>query len=118
MLKLSELKICIYKKDDLCIAKKTNCVFSKNGNCNVGKLDQALKPKSDNIGEQLDRLTDELIENLIKTPDEEILREVEEDYGDPLYEANKVREILEKAKKNVDERKKNRNKKILDDKNA
>lgn len=54
-----------------------------------------------NIRKQLDRLTDELIDNIIRTPDEEILQEVKEDYGDENYMANKFKEILEKAKNNV-----------------
>lgn len=49
------------------------------------------------IREQLDRLTDELIDNIINTPDSEILKEVEEDYGDPSFVANRVREILKKS---------------------
>jgi len=57
-----------------------------------------------NIRQQLDRFTDGLVDNLINTPDEEILKEVEEEYGNPLYLANKARKILKKAqqeKKNI-----------------
>jgi RNAse (barnase) inhibitor barstar len=50
---------------------------------------------------KLDRLSDELIENIINTPDSEILKEVEEDYGNSDYEANKFLEILEKAKNKI-----------------
>ena len=49
------------------------------------------------IREQLNHLTDKLIDNIINTPDDEILKEVEEDYGDPAYEANKVRDIINKS---------------------
>ncbi len=52
--------------------------------------------KQKDIKKQLDRLSDELIDNIINTPDAEILKEVEEDYGDSSHEANIVREILEK----------------------
>lgn len=54
----------------------------------------------DNIEKQLDRLMDELINNIVNTPDDEILQEVKEDYGDSNYLANKFKIILEKAKKN------------------
>ncbi len=49
------------------------------------------------IREQLNRLTDELIDNIINTSDREILKEVEEDYDDPSFVANRVREILKKS---------------------
>lgn len=48
--------------------------------------------------EQLDRLSDELIDNIINTSDADILKEVEEDYSDPAYEANKVRDLLKKSR--------------------
>lgn len=47
--------------------------------------------------EQLNLFTDKLIDTVINTPDAEILKEVEEDYGDPSYEANRVRELIEKS---------------------
>jgi len=53
--------------------------------------------KKSNSREQLNRLSDELIDNLIKTPDKEILKEVEEEYGDPSFLANRAREILKKS---------------------
>lgn len=53
----------------------------------------------DDIEKQLDRLMDELINNIVNTPDDEILQEVKEDYGDSNYLANKFKIILEKAKK-------------------
>jgi len=46
----------------------------------------------------LENLTDALVENIINTPDEEILKEVEEEYGAPDVLANKMREIIGKAK--------------------
>lgn len=52
----------------------------------------------DNIKEQLDRLSDELINDIINTPDSEILQEVKEDYGTSDYLANKFREIFGKSK--------------------
>lgn len=54
--------------------------------------------KSKEARKQLDRLSDELIDNIINTPDREILKEVEEDYGDPSFMANKVRKMLKKAR--------------------
>lgn len=53
--------------------------------------------KNDNIKEELDRLSDELIDNIIKTPDSEILQEVKEDYGTSDYLANKFKEIMGKV---------------------
>ncbi len=53
--------------------------------------------KEIHIREQLNRLTDELIDNIINTSDREILKEVEEDYDDPSFVANRVREILKKS---------------------
>ena len=47
---------------------------------------------------KLDYLSDELIDNIIRTSDEEILKEVEEDYGDPSFVANRVREMLKKSR--------------------
>jgi hypothetical protein len=54
-----------------------------------------------NIKKQLDRLTDELIDDIINTPDSEILQEVKEDYGTSDYLANKFRQILKKVKKEI-----------------
>ena len=59
--------------------------------------------KDINIREQLNRISDELIDNMLNTPDAEILKEVEEEYGDPDYLANKVRGIIEKVKSNIQE---------------
>ena len=50
------------------------------------------------IREQLNRLSDELVDNIINTSDAEILKEVEEDYGDPSFVANRVREMLKKSR--------------------
>ncbi len=49
------------------------------------------------IREQLNRLSDEMIDDIINTPDAEILREVKEEYGDPSFLANRAREILKKS---------------------
>jgi hypothetical protein len=49
----------------------------------------------------LDNLADALIEDILNTPDDELLREVEEDYGDPRALANKFDRILERAEKQV-----------------
>jgi hypothetical protein len=47
---------------------------------------------------QLERLADALIDDIINTPDDEILQEVKEDFGDSNYEADKVRKMIEKIK--------------------
>jgi hypothetical protein len=53
------------------------------------------------IREQLDNLENALIDDIINTPDTEILQEVKEDYGDGNYKANEFKRILEKAKNNI-----------------
>lgn len=50
---------------------------------------------------QLENLENALVENIIQTSDEEILKEVEEEHGDPLHDANLMKGIYEKAKKQV-----------------
>jgi len=54
------------------------------------------------IENKLNNLMDELIDNVINTPDEEILKEVEKDYGDKAFLANKVKNILKKAKAKIE----------------
>jgi hypothetical protein len=49
----------------------------------------------------LDNLADALTEDILNTPDDELLREVEEDYGDRHALANKFDQILERAEKQV-----------------
>jgi hypothetical protein len=49
----------------------------------------------------LDNLADALTEDILNTPDDELLREVAEDYGDPRALANKFDQILERAEKQV-----------------
>ena len=46
-------------------------------------------------------LADALTEDILNTPDDELLREVEEDYGDRRALANKFDQILERAEKQV-----------------
>src|SRR5215831_18486218 len=47
-------------------------------------------------------LADAMAEDILNTPDEEVLREVKEDYGDPRALANKFDQmILERAEKQV-----------------
>lgn len=50
---------------------------------------------------QLNNLSDAIVENIINTPDDEILNEVKEEYGDPLFKANSMREKIKKAKINA-----------------
>jgi hypothetical protein len=47
----------------------------------------------------LDNLADALTEDILNTPDDELLREVEGDYGDRRALANKFDQILERAEK-------------------
>jgi hypothetical protein len=47
----------------------------------------------------LDNLADALTEDILNTPDDELLGEVQEDYGDPRALANKFEKILERAEK-------------------
>jgi uncharacterized protein YecT (DUF1311 family) len=49
----------------------------------------------------LDTLADALTEDILNTPDDELLREVEEDYGDRRALANKFDQIFERAEKQV-----------------
>lgn len=49
----------------------------------------------------LDNLADALTEDILNTPDDELLREVEDDYGNPRALANKFDQILERAEKRV-----------------
>jgi hypothetical protein len=49
----------------------------------------------------LDNLADALTEDILNTPDDELLCEVEEDYGDPRALANKFDQILERAEQQV-----------------
>jgi hypothetical protein len=49
----------------------------------------------------LDNLADALTEDILNTPDDELLSEVAEDYGDPRALANKFDEILGRAEKQV-----------------
>jgi hypothetical protein len=49
----------------------------------------------------LENLADALTEDILKTPDDALLREVEEDYGDPRALASKFDQILERAEKQV-----------------
>src|SRR5215510_226242 len=46
-------------------------------------------------------LADAMAEDIFNTPDDEVLREVEEDFGDPRGLANKFDQILERAEKQV-----------------
>jgi hypothetical protein len=46
-------------------------------------------------------LADALTEDILNTPDDELLREVKEDYGDPRALANKFDQILERAEKQI-----------------
>lgn len=47
--------------------------------------------------EMLDHLTDVLVEDILNTPDNEILSEAAEESGSPTTEATRVREILKTA---------------------
>jgi hypothetical protein len=52
------------------------------------------KPKQD----ALDNIADAMVEDILNTPGEDLLREVEEDYGDPLALAKQFELILQRIK--------------------
>ena len=58
------------------------------------------KPKQD----AMMNLADAMVEDILNAPDDELLREVEEDYGDPLYLSKKFDEILARAEPTLKER--------------
>jgi hypothetical protein len=60
-----------------------------------------VKNKNVRQDDPLENLADALTEDILNTPDGELLREVEEDYGDPRALANKFDQILERAEKQV-----------------
>ena len=51
------------------------------------------------IEKQLDDFYDELIDNVINTSDKEILKEVEEDYGDSSFVADRMRAMVKAAQR-------------------
>jgi hypothetical protein len=57
--------------------------------------------KNDVKQDALDNLADALTEDILNTPDGELLREVEEDYGDSHALVRKFDQILERAEKQV-----------------
>ncbi len=82
------------------------------------------------LKEKLERLKEELIDNILNTPDSEILNEINEEYGDSSFISNKVRKIikntqskvgksrLKAAKEELNEAKSNRIKTVIDDSNV
>ena len=50
------------------------------------------------LRQELDNLFDEIVDNIIRTSDKDILEEVKEDYGDPSFLADKCRQMLKLAK--------------------
>jgi uncharacterized protein (UPF0332 family) len=54
-------------------------------------------PNVEELEKQLERFQDALIDDIINTPDDEILQEVKEEYVSSDYEANRFREILRKV---------------------
>ena len=55
------------------------------------------------VEKQLENLIDGIIDNIIRTSDDEILKEIKEDYGDPGFIANKFKKILKKTKEKLNE---------------
>ncbi len=53
---------------------------------------------------QIRKFADAITENIINTPDDEILDEVREDHGDQEYDANIMRDIIGKAKMQVNKK--------------
>lgn len=56
------------------------------------------------VEKQINRLKDELINNIINSSDCEILEEAKEDYGDSNCVIDNFKLILKKSKDNVDKR--------------
>lgn len=52
-----------------------------------------------------DECLDAKVNSIINTPNEEILKQVEKEYGNPHYEADRVKAIIEKARKQAEESK-------------
>jgi hypothetical protein len=50
---------------------------------------------------KMENLINELIEDIINTSDDDILKEVEEDFGNKDYESKKFKEILNTARKKI-----------------
>ena len=61
-------------------------------------------PNRFRLRRELDNLFDEIVDNIIRTSDEDILEEVREDYGDPSFLANKCRQMLELVKAKAKEK--------------
>lgn len=57
--------------------------------------------KTRNPGEELDRLADALVENILDATDQEILDEAQEDYGNTKSGADEVRALFQLAKTKV-----------------
>jgi hypothetical protein len=92
-----EEHILFYLDDDLDQMEKDSASYMTVNSLEGG----IMKNDEKHIENQLNRLSDELIANIIDTPDEAILKEVTEDHGDPSYEANSVRDILKKSRVNA-----------------
>ena len=50
--------------------------------------------------EKVKNFTDALTQNIINTPDDEILKEVKQEHGDVEFEANIMRNIINNVRKN------------------
>jgi dTDP-4-dehydrorhamnose reductase len=77
----------------------TSLVKAKNGRTIIINTSSIRKADKRNA------LTESILkaENIINTPGEEILKEVEDKYGNPTHEADSVRAMIEKAKKKAEE---------------
>lgn len=53
---------------------------------------------NEHLKNRLNNLIDDLTDNIINTPDEEILKEVKEDYGNPTILFDKFNDILKKSR--------------------
>jgi hypothetical protein len=65
-----------------------------------------LKRIKEEIEEELDKWVEAEVEKIIDMPDEEILKRVEDEFGNPDYEANRVKAIIDKARKQIEEEEK------------
>jgi len=73
------------------------------GNNSCGGATRPTKKQKAAFKRFQEKLADAMVEDILKTPDNEILREVEEDYGDPLALAKQFDKVLEQAKRKIGE---------------
>ncbi len=85
-----------------CLEKKAIEIYKKLIQENMSKyLKSKLIISEEKSLSCVKRLADAITDDIVNTPDEEILKEVKEDYGNQEYEANIVRKIIWKVKRDM-----------------